>query len=113
MLHRPESLGEAVGFLSSDADAKPLAGGASLVAMLNARLVEPSALISLARLKELRGVTVLADGTVRIGAMTRHREVAEISALAGPQEVLRQAAAAIANPTIRAMGTIGESRRAQ
>jgi carbon-monoxide dehydrogenase medium subunit len=109
MLHRPESLGEAVGFLSSDADAKPLAGGASLVAMLNARLVEPSALISLARLKELRGVTVLADGTVRIGAMTRHREVAEISALAGPQEVLRQAAAAIANPTIRAMGTIGGS----
>jgi carbon-monoxide dehydrogenase medium subunit len=109
MLHRPESLVEAVGFLSSDADAKPLAGGASLVAMLNARLVEPSALISLARLKELRGVTVLADGTVRIGAMTRHREVAEISALAGPQEVLRQAAAAIANPTIRAMGTIGGS----
>ena len=62
MLHRPESLGEAVDFLSSDADAKPLAGGASLVAMLNARLVEPSALVSLARLKELRGVTVLAMG---------------------------------------------------
>lgn len=109
MLHRPESLGEAVDFLSSDADAKPLAGGASLVAMLNARLVEPSALVSLARLKELRGVTVLADGTLRIGAMTRHREVAEISALAGPRDVLRQAAAAIANPTIRAMGTIGGS----
>ena len=60
-------------------------------------------------LKELRGVTVLADGTLRIGAMTRHREVAEISALAGPRDVLRQAAAAIANPTIRAMGTIGGS----
>ena len=93
MLHRPESLGEAVGLLSSDADARPLAGGASLVAMLNARLVEPSALVSLARLKELHGITVLADGTLRIGAMTRHREVAEISALAGPRDVLRQAAA--------------------
>jgi carbon-monoxide dehydrogenase medium subunit len=109
MLHRPESLREALGLLTGDADAKALAGGASLVAMLNARLVEPSALISLARLDELRGIAPSADGTLRIGAMTRHREVADASALTGARHVLRQAASAIANPTIRAMGTIGGS----
>jgi carbon-monoxide dehydrogenase medium subunit len=109
MLHRPESLGEAVGLLTGGADVKPLAGGASLVAMLNARLVEPSALVSLARVKELYGSNVLPDGTLRLGAMTRHRELAGSTTLGGPRRVLQQAARAIANPTIRAMGTIGGS----
>ena len=109
MLHRPETLAEAVGLLTSHADTRPLAGGASLVAMLNARLVEPSALVSLARVKELHGSKALADGTLRLGAMMRHREVAEHGSLAGQRGVLKQAARAIANPTIRAMGTIGGS----
>jgi carbon-monoxide dehydrogenase medium subunit len=109
MLHRPESLGEAVGLLNSDADARALAGGASLVAMLNARLVEPSALVSLARINELRGMTTGGDGSLRIAAMTRHREIAEASALTGVRQALQQAASAIANPTIRAMGTLGGS----
>jgi aerobic carbon-monoxide dehydrogenase medium subunit len=109
MLHRPESIRAAVDLLTSHADVRPLAGGASLVAMLNARLVEPSALVSLARVKELHGSNALADGTLRLGAMTRHRELAEHTSLAGPRSVLKQAARAIANPTIRAMGTIGGS----
>jgi aerobic carbon-monoxide dehydrogenase medium subunit len=109
MLHRPETLGEAVGLLASHADVRPLAGGASLVAMLNARLVEPSALVSLARVKELHGSNEMADGTLRLGAMMRHRELAEHTSLIGPRSVLKQAARAIANPTIRAMGTIGGS----
>jgi carbon-monoxide dehydrogenase medium subunit len=109
MLYRPESLGEAVGLLNSDADARALAGGASLVAMLNARLVEPSALVSLACIAELRGITTTADGALRIGAMTRHRELAEALTLTGARQTLRQAASAIANSTIRAMGTIGGS----
>ena len=57
--------------------------------MLNARLVEPSALVSLARVKELHGSKALADGTLRLGAMTRHRELAEHISLAGPRGVLR------------------------
>ena len=109
MLHRPESLGEAVGLLTNHADVRPLAGGASLVAMLNARLVEPSVLVSLARVKELHGSKALADGTLRLGAMMRHRELAEHTSLAGTRGALKQAARAIANPTIRAMGTIGGS----
>jgi len=109
MLHRPESLAEAVGLLTGQADVKPLAGGASLVAMLNAKLVEPAALVSLSRIKELHECAVLGDGTLRLGAMIRHRELAECTMLNGPRRVLQQAARAIANPTIRAMGTIGGS----
>ena len=109
MLHRPQSLGEALSLLISEPNARPLAGGASLVAMLNARLVEPSALVSLACVGELYGISELPDGSLRIGAMTRHRELAALPALRGPREALRLAAAAIANPTIRAMGTIGGS----
>jgi aerobic carbon-monoxide dehydrogenase medium subunit len=109
MLYRPQNLGEALGLLRENADAKPLAGGASLVAMLNARLVEPSALVSLALVDELHGISTLADGTLRIGAMTRHRELSRHEALDGERTVLKEAAAAIANPTIRAMGTIGGS----
>jgi carbon-monoxide dehydrogenase medium subunit len=108
MLHRPKSLGEAIGLLAGDAESKPLAGGASLVAMLNAHLVEPAALVSLACVDELRGAESRDDGTLRIGAMTRHREI-ENAALTGARGVLQQAAGAIANPTIRAMGTIGGS----
>jgi aerobic carbon-monoxide dehydrogenase medium subunit len=109
MLHRPESLGEVVSLLVGDRDAKLLAGGASLVAMLNAHLVEPSALVSLARVRELRGIDIPADGASRIGAMTRHCEIAKSFALTGPRTLLRQAASSIANPTVRAMGTIGGS----
>jgi carbon-monoxide dehydrogenase medium subunit len=109
MLHRPQTLGDALGLLQDDADARPLAGGASLVAMLNARLVEPSALISLSQVNDLHGISMLDDGTLRIGSMTRHREVAAHHALNEERVVLQQAACAIANPTIRAMGTIGGS----
>ena len=109
MLHRPKSLAEAIQILVDDPEAKPLAGGASLVAMLNARLVEPNALVSLSCIEELRRTERRSDGTLRVGAMTRHRDVAEMPALTGTHVLLQQAAAAIANPTIRAMGTIGGS----
>lgn len=109
MLHRPQSIGEALDILANDAEAKPLAGGATLVAMLNAQLVEPRCLVSLARIDELRGTARTEDGGFRVAAMTRHCEIAEHAGLNGPHAVLRQAAGTIANPTIRAMGTIGGS----
>lgn len=109
MLHRPQSVGEALALLANDAEAKPLAGGATLVAMLNARLVEPSCLVSLARIDELRGTARTEDGGFRVAAMTRHCEIAECAELTREYAVIRQAASAIANPTICAMGTIGGS----
>jgi len=105
----PRTVAEATAMLDQDPEAKPLAGGATLVAMMNARVLEPLALVNLARIDELRGIRVLADGALRIGACTRHRETLDCMALSGTTAVLRRAAAQIANATVRNMGTIGGS----
>ena len=107
--HRPATVDEAVALLAADAEAKPIAGGATLVAMLNARVVEPPALVSLAGIAELQGLSAAADGGVRIGAFTRHRDTAASPLLTGTLAVLRDAAGQIANATVRNMGTIGGS----
>jgi carbon-monoxide dehydrogenase medium subunit len=105
----PRTVEEATALLAEDPEAKPIAGGATLVAMMNARVIEPLALVNLGRIDELRGIRRLDDGRVRIGAYTRHRETAECAELAGPAAVVRQAAGQIANATVRNMGTIGGS----
>ena len=107
--HAPNDLGSALGLLASEPDARPLAGGASLVAMMNARLVEPSTLVSLASIPELAGITEAESGMLRIGAMTRHCETASDRRLTGGRSILRRAASRIANPVVRNMGTIGGS----
>ena len=66
-------------------------------------------LVSLDGIAELRGITASADGGLRIGAMTRHRETAGEARLAGSLALVRQAAGVIANPVVRNMGTIGGS----
>ena len=108
-LFRPSTVAEAVSLLAADDVARCLAGGATLVAMMNARLVAPCALVSLAAIDELAGITVISDGTLRIGAMTRHYETAGERRLAHGAAVLRMAAGQIANPVVRNMGTIGGS----
>jgi carbon-monoxide dehydrogenase medium subunit len=107
--HRPSTIAEAVKLLAADEGARPLAGGASMVAMMNARLISPSAIVSLRDVGELRGITVAADGGIRIGAMTRHFETAEETRLSGTLACVRAAAGNIANPPVRNMGTMGGS----
>jgi carbon-monoxide dehydrogenase medium subunit len=107
--HRPTTIGEAVALLAADADARPLAGGATLVAMMNADLVRPSALVALRHVAALTSFARTPDGSARIGAMRRHRETARESELVGSQRVVALAAACIANPTVRNMGTMGGS----
>src|SRR5262245_46047486 len=102
----PETLGEALSPLAADG-ARCLAGGQSLVAMMNARLVSPSALVSLRRIPELSSVTALPDGGLRIGAMVTHAEVARLKTPAAGSALLAQAAAQIGHPAIRNQGTIG------
>jgi len=108
-LYRPTTLPEALSLLAQDPDAKPISGGATLVAMMNARVLEPEALVSLAAIEELRGITERSDGTIRIGAFTRHRETAVDPRLEDSLFVVRDAAAQIANAVVRNMGTIGGS----
>ena len=105
----PRTVDEATAWLAEDPEAKPLAGGATLVAMMNARVVAPHCLVNLSRIAELRGIRVEGDGRVRIGAFTRHRETAECQTLTGTAAVVPRAAAQIANATVRNMGTIGGS----
>lgn len=104
----PASLSEAIEILSEDDEARCLAGGATLVAMLNADLVEPSTLVGLRRIDELGGITVTGD-LMRIGAMTTHAQIAADDRLTGNAAVVRDAAGQIAHPAIRNMGTIGGS----
>lgn len=103
------SVAEAVSLLTQHEGARCLAGGATLVAMMNAGLVEPSSLISLANLHDLTGITVCPDGSVKIGAMTRHVETSRSTAFRAGQRVLPAAAEKIANVPVRNMGTIGGS----
>lgn len=71
-LFRPQTLAEAIELLAPPADARPLGGGASLVAMMNAGLMMPTALVSLTRIAELSGIRVSPAGDITIGAATRH-----------------------------------------
>ncbi len=105
--HEPKTLEEAAALLAADEDARPLAGGATLVAMMNAELVEPTALVSLRRIRALDGIARADDGTVTIGAMTTHHSLAATEAFDGGQAIVRHAARTIAHPAIRNMGTIG------
>lgn len=105
---RPDSIEAAVAALQAEG-AACLAGGATLVAMMNADLVAPERLVSLRDVAGLSTAARQPDGTVVIGAMRRHRETAEETDLRDGQQVLSDAAAQIANPPVRNMGTIGGS----
>ena len=105
---RPDSIEAAVAALQAE-DAACLAGGATLVAMMNADLVAPERLVSLRDVAGLRASVRQPDGSVVIGAMRRHRETAEETDLRDGQRVLSEAAGKIANPPVRNMGTIGGS----
>jgi aerobic carbon-monoxide dehydrogenase medium subunit len=106
-LFRPRTLDEALDILANTPDARPISGGASLVAMMNAGLVEPAALVSLTRIPELSGIRRAADGSILVGAATRHSAIATDAAFAGTAAVLAHAASQIAGVAVRNMGTIG------
>jgi CO/xanthine dehydrogenase FAD-binding subunit len=103
----PQSIDEAVEFLAAHESARPISGGATLVAMKNAGLVEASHFVSLERIAALHGISVRTDGGIHIGGMTRHRDTAASGVLTGSLNVVRRAASMIANRPVRNMGTIG------
>jgi carbon-monoxide dehydrogenase medium subunit len=102
----PSTIAEATGLLASGQHYRCLAGGGLVVPALREGSPPPG-LISLRRVSGLRGIEMVGDGAVRIGAMTPHAEVARSDLLASGLAVVRLAAAEIAHPVIRNMATIG------
>lgn len=104
----PDSIDQAVELLNEHGDtAKILAGGQSLVPAMNFRVVQPSMLIDLNRLKEMQYVR--EDECLHIGAMTRERTLEFDERIAKRSPLLHEAVPNIAHPQIRNRGTIGGS----
>jgi aerobic carbon-monoxide dehydrogenase medium subunit len=105
----PESLAEAVALLTAhDGEAKPLAGGQSLVPMLAFRVTAPALLVDLRKLAELRHIKIAPDG-VRLGAMVRWRDILDDKTLAAAHPLLVAAVEHVAHYQIRNRGTVGGS----
>ena len=106
-LHRPNSMHEALRLKVENSESMFLAGGQTLVAMMNADLVEPTSLISLDNVSGLKEIEKKQDGSIHIGAMVRHAQITASDMLRDAHTVIRAAAAVIAHPAIRNLGTIG------
>jgi carbon-monoxide dehydrogenase medium subunit len=106
---RPRSLSEVFDLIDMHGDgARLLAGGQSLLAILNMRMASPKILIDIAGLPELKGIT-LSNGTLRIGALVTHTEVEQSDAVAKAAPLLAMAVPHIAHVAIRNAGTFGGS----
>jgi CO/xanthine dehydrogenase FAD-binding subunit len=107
--YKPKTLAEALSLLAQFGDgAKPLAGGQSLVPMMNMRLARPAQLIDLNGLRELDYLKV-ENHELRIGAMTRQRGLERSPIVAAGWPLLREAIHYVGHVQIRNRGTVGGS----
>jgi carbon-monoxide dehydrogenase medium subunit len=105
--HRPKSIGEAAALLASlGNEARPLAGGHSLIPMMKMRMATPEHLIDLAGIAELKGICQ-QGGEIVIGAMTTQAEMIGSDLLAAQAPIIRETSLVIADPQIRYCGTLG------
>ena len=104
----PTTLPEAIELLASNDDAKAIAGGQSLVPMLAFRLAQPSLLVDLRKLADLRGIRI-SDAGVTLGAMVRWRDIEDDERLETAHPLLKAAIAHVAHYQIRNRGTVGGS----
>jgi carbon-monoxide dehydrogenase medium subunit len=103
--HAPRSLDEALATLAEvGTDGKVLAGGQSLIPVLNMRLVAPGHLVDLGGIDGLAEIAVTED-EVRVGAMVRHRALERDPRAHAANPLLRQALQHVAHPVIRNRGT--------
>jgi carbon-monoxide dehydrogenase medium subunit len=105
---KTKSVADAATALGKNADAKLLAGGQSLVAAMKLRLAQPAQLVDLGEVAELKGIKV-DGGSVTIGAMARHGEVASSADVKKAIPALAALAGGIGDRMVRNMGTIGGS----
>ena len=105
----PTTLAEAVALLASqNGEAKAIAGGQSLVPMLAFRLSQPSLLVDLRKLADLRGIRI-SDAGVTLGAMVRWRDIEDDERLETAHPLLKAAISHVAHYQIRNRGTVGGS----
>ena len=105
--HRPSSVTEAIALLGDfGPDARPLAGGHSLIPLMKTRLAAPEHLIDLSAIAGLKGVRRDGDDIV-IGAMTTQHDVIRSDLLAQTVPILRETSLLIADPQVRYRGTLG------
>jgi carbon-monoxide dehydrogenase medium subunit len=104
----PRTIDEAVAALASGSEARPLAGGQSLVPMLALRVARPELLVDLNRIPALAGIREV-EGEIRIGAMTRQAALLAAPPIARRAPLLALALAEVGHPPTRARGTIGGS----
>jgi carbon-monoxide dehydrogenase medium subunit len=104
--HRPGSLDQALALLGEES--RPLAGGHSLLPLMKMRLSTPEALVDLADVPGLDGISEDGDG-LRVGALAMHASVAESELVRSRCPVLAETAALIGDPQVRNRGTLGGS----
>jgi CO/xanthine dehydrogenase FAD-binding subunit len=105
----PRTVAEALAALAAHgSDAKVLAGGQSLIPLLSLRVVRPSVVVDIGRIDALRYIRVI-DGTLRIGALARHRDLERSREVGTLVPMLADAARLIGHTHIRNRGTIGGS----
>ncbi len=105
---RAASVDEAIGLLSEHGDeAKLLAGGHSLLPLMKLRLAAPTMLIDIGRIPNLSFVSTGSDGSVAIGALTRHQDLSTSDMLREQVPLLAHVAGQIGDPQVRHRGTIG------
>ena len=104
--HRASSIDEAESLWKENSDASFLAGGHSLIPAMKLRLSDPGTLVDISDIDDLKGISRDGD-TVRIGALTTHREVGSSDVVKDGCSALSEAAGMIGDPQVRNRGTIG------
>ena len=100
------SVAEAIQILQGDPEAKIIAGGHSLIPLMKLRLARPSRVVDIGGIAGLRGISV-SGGSIRIGALTTHQDVASSAEIQANCGILAEAAGGIGDPAVRNRGTIG------
>lgn len=103
--YRANSVEEAVSLLQEHSGAKLLAGGHSLIPLMNLRLADPGTVIDIGRVDGIKGIGN-SDGSYKVGALTTHAMVAAADGDGFPAG-LREAAGMIGDPQVRNRGTVG------
>lgn len=107
-LLRPRAIDEAVAYLASHAgNIRVLAGGTDLIPSMRQKLFEPEYVLDLRSISDLRGIRPQASGAVEIGALTTLSAIEKSAHLRQHFPVLTEAAATVASPVLRNMGTLG------